>query len=199
MFESLRAQLRQLHDRMRRGDCRKAAPTVEDLCKPARGPLPCLQFIPPLGSGAPVHTDPRHEPAVSNRRRGHRRTAQPVCPPILLGVVASSRHLTRPQGLPTPWRPSHRGRDGSDVVSVKCWAGCDRDSVRRAIEGATRWHIWGQRRDDSPAPRTQTDSQAQQPQRDRTEHARRLWAASFRIDQDPDHPARRWVARRGLY
>ena len=93
----------------------------------------------------------------------------------------------------------NRGRDGSDVVSVKSWAGCDRDSVRRAIEGATRWHIWGQRRDDSPAPRTQTDSQAQQPQRDRTEHARQLWAAPFRIDQDPDHPVRRWVARRGLY
>ena len=43
------------------------------------------------------------------------------------------------------------GRDGSDVVSVKCWAGCDRDSVRRAIEGATGWRIWGQRIDD-PLP-----------------------------------------------
>ena len=52
----------------------------------------------------------------------------------------------------------NRGRDGSDVVSVKCWAGCDRDSVRRAIEGATGWRIWGQRLDDSPAPRTPADS-----------------------------------------
>ena len=40
----------------------------------------------------------------------------------------------------------NRGRDGSDVVSVKCWAGCDRDSVRRAIEGATGWRIWGRGR-----------------------------------------------------
>ena len=93
----------------------------------------------------------------------------------------------------------NQGQDGSDVVSVKCWAGCDRDSVRRAIEGATGWRIWGQRRDDSPAPRAPADSQARQPQRDRTENARRLWAASYRIDQDPDHPVRRWVARRGLY
>ena len=35
--------------------------------------------------------------------------------------------------------------------------------------------------------------------RDRTEYPRQLWAASFRIEQDPDHPVRRWVARRGLY
>ena len=92
----------------------------------------------------------------------------------------------------------NRGRDGSDVVSVKCRAGCDRDSVRRAIEGATGWRIWGQRIDDSPAPRTPADSSSRQPQRDRTEYAHQLWAASFRIEQDPDHPVRRWVARRGL-
>ena len=91
------------------------------------------------------------------------------------------------------------GRDGSDVVSVKCWAGCDRDSVRRAIEGATGWRIWGQRIDDSPAPRTPAAPQNRETPRDRTEYARQLWAASFRIDQDPDHPVRRWVARRGLY
>ena len=91
------------------------------------------------------------------------------------------------------------GRDGSDVVSVKCWAGCDRDSVRRAIEGATGWRIWGQRIDDSPAPRTSATTQNRETPRDRTEYARQLWAASFRIDQDPDHPVRRWVARRGLY
>ena len=93
----------------------------------------------------------------------------------------------------------NRGRDGSDVVSVKCWAGCDRDSVRRAIEGATGWRIWGQRIDDSPAPRTPASPQNRETPRDRTEYARQLWAASFRIDQDPDHPVRRWVARRGLY
>ena len=93
----------------------------------------------------------------------------------------------------------NRGRDGSDVVSVKCWAGCDRDSVRRAIEGATGWRIWAMRRDDSPAPRTTADPRTQGPPRDRTEYARQLWAASFRIDRDPDHPVRRWVERRGLY
>ena len=93
----------------------------------------------------------------------------------------------------------NRGRDGSDVVSVKCWAGCDRDSVRRAIEGATGWRIWGQRLDDSPAPRTPAAPQNQETPRDRTQYARQLWTASFRIEQDPDHPVRRWVARRGLY
>ena len=82
---------------------------------------------------------------------------------------------------------------------MKCWAGCDRDSVRRAIESATGWRIWGQRIDDSPAPRTPAATQNRETPRDRTEYPRQLWAASFRIDQDPDHPVRRWVARRGLY
>ena len=94
----------------------------------------------------------------------------------------------------------NRGRDGTDVVSVKCWAGCDREPVRRAIENETGWRIWGQRRDDAPTPRTPTDSSTRRPPRDRTEYARKLWADSFRIDnQDFDHPARRWVERRGLY
>ena len=90
----------------------------------------------------------------------------------------------------------NRGRDGSDVVSVKCWVGCDRDSVRRAIESATGWRIWGMRRDGDGASPT---PQVKQPSRDRTEYPRQLWAASFRVDHDPDHPVRRWVNRRGLY
>ena len=55
--------------------------------------------------------------------------------------------------------------------------------------------------DDSPAPRTPADSSSEptDTQRDRTGYAHQLWAASFRIDQEPDHPVRRWVARRGLY
>ena len=54
---------------------------------------------------------------------------------------------------PTPRSPRQPGdSDGSDVVSVKCWAGCDRDSVRRAIEGATGWRIWGQRQRRLPCP-----------------------------------------------
>ena len=93
----------------------------------------------------------------------------------------------------------NRGRDGSEVVSVKCWVGCDRDSVRRAIESATGWRIWGQRRDDSPAPLPPTVSPASRPPRDRSEYARQLWSSSLRIDHDPDHPVRRWAERRGLY
>ena len=94
----------------------------------------------------------------------------------------------------------NRGRDGSDVVSVKCWAGCDRDSVRRAIEGATGWRIWGQRTPDSPAPpRTGQDSPDTGPVPDRREYAWKLWGASLRTDRDPDHPVRRWVTRRSLY
>ena len=100
--------------------------------------------------------------------------------------MVASRHLPRSQGPPHLGVRDNRGRDGSDVVSVKCWAGCDRDSVRRAIEGATGWRIWGQRIDDSPAPRTPAAPQNRETPRDR-------------IEQDPDHPVRRWVARRGLY
>ena len=122
------------------------------------------------------------------------------CKTLSLRLVVPSRHLPRSQGPPPPRESATTvGRDGSDVVSVKCWAGCDRDSVRRAIEGATGWRIWGQRIDDSPVPRTSTTLQNRETPRDRTEYARQLWAASFRIDQDPDHPVRRWVARRGLY
>ena len=92
------------------------------------------------------------------------------------------------------------GRDGSDVVSVKCWVGCDRDSVRRAIERATGWRIWGQGRDDSPAPaRTTTESTARRPTSDRREYSWKLWGASERVGQDSVHPVRRWIARRGLY
>ena len=93
----------------------------------------------------------------------------------------------------------NRGRDGSEVVSVKCWAGCDRDTIRRAIEGATTWLIWGQRMGDSTAQRTKSNPQAHNPRQDRTRYVRTLWASSFLIDQDPGHPVRRWVARRSLY
>lgn len=93
----------------------------------------------------------------------------------------------------------NRGRDGSDVVSVKCWVGCDRDSVRRAIERATGWRIWGQQPTESSASQASSTTPRQEPPRDRTEYARRLWGTSSRIDQDPDHPVRRWAQRRGLY
>ena len=92
------------------------------------------------------------------------------------------------------------GRGGSDVVSVKCWVGCDRDSIRRAIESATGWRIWGLRTPDSPAPpRTGPESTDTGPVPDRREYAWKLWGASLRTDPDPDHPVRRWVARRSLY
>ena len=95
----------------------------------------------------------------------------------------------------------NRGRDGSDVVSVKCWAGCDRDSVRRAIEGATGWRIWGQRTPDSPAPpRTGQDSPNTGPRPDRREYAWKLWGASGADrTRTTDHPVRRWVDASGAF
>ena len=92
------------------------------------------------------------------------------------------------------------GRDGSNVVSVKCWVGCDRDSIRRAIEGATGWRIWGLGRDDSPArSRTETTRDRRRSRADPREYARKLWGATSRIERDESHPARRWITRRGLY
>ena len=94
----------------------------------------------------------------------------------------------------------NRGRDGSDVVSVKCWVGCDRDSIRRAIEGATGWRIWGLGTDDSPAPpQADTLKERRSSQPDRLEYPRKLWQAASLIERDDNHPVRRWIARRGLY
>ena len=48
----------------------------------------------------------------------------------------------------------NRGRDGSDVRLGQVLGWLRQGLGQAAIEGATGWRIWGQRRDDSPAPRT---------------------------------------------
>lgn len=95
---------------------------------------------------------------------------------------------------------NNSGRDGSDVVAVKCWVGCDRESIRRSIERETGWRIWGLRRDDSPTHSRPTTSHNRRSSRaDRLAYPRMLWQASERIERDDSHPAREWIARRGLY
>lgn len=89
------------------------------------------------------------------------------------------------------------GRDGSDVVSVKCWVGCDRETVRRAIERETGWRIWGLGFEGSTAEVEQKKPVSSRP--DRIAYPMRLWQASERIERDDSHPARKWISRRGLY
>ena len=88
----------------------------------------------------------------------------------------------------------NRGRDGSDVVSVKCWAGCDRDSVRRAIEGATGWRS-GDSESMTPLPHVPRLPPRTGRHRETAPSTPPALGGVPSASSRPGPPVRRWVAR----
>ena len=107
-------------------------------------------------------------------------------------------------------------------ITVKCWAGCDRQAIIRALEQATGFRIWDAWEGNGPSRSAGRPSPAAQVQPpvpppalrqspgagnsgsgqpvDLQEIARRTWAQdSLPIPTDPQHPARRWLAARNLW
>ena len=94
-------------------------------------------------------------------------------------------------------------------LALKCFAGCARDDVLKALERESGLSLARQGRQDGPgsphrpfaAPTRPKPHPApdKAPARDTQALARQLWAASTPISAAPEHPARRWMAARNLW
>ena len=91
-------------------------------------------------------------------------------------------------------------RDDRDYgVAFNCWQGCTREHIVDAIEGVTGLTIKRQFEKDAsdttcrtrPAPTRTAPTPTRQPKIQPTR--------SLRIPEDPEHPARRWLAARNLW